>query len=308
MKEKILKGKRITVLLGGTSKEREVSLRSGRAVSEALKKAGCHVRELDPKVDPVQQLSPQNTDAVFIVLHGHYGEDGSVQAELEKLNIPYTGSGVAVSELCFDKIRTKKFVIKHQVPTPRFWVYEKQTGLSAFLGQNHISPPVVTKPSRGGSTIGMRIVWQKDELEAAIEEALGFCNQVLIEEYIQGKEVTVGVLNGKALPSVEIVPASGFYDYEAKYTVGRTSYFVPARIPGAVASRLSELSEKIVHDLGCRGAPRLDYMLSEKNEIYFLEVNTIPGMTETSLLPKAARQAGIDFVTLCERILMLALV
>lgn len=303
MNRTALKDKRITVILGGLSKEREVSLKTGTTIFDVLKAAGYRVSCFDPGREPLRRLSPQTTDIAFVALHGHYGEDGRMQGFLETLGIPYTGAGVLASALCFDKWRTKLFLKGYAVPMPASWLYTTDQDVAAFIRDNGIKPPVVTKPNREGSSIGMTIVHHPKDLPAAILMAGRFCDEVLVERYVDGKEVTVGVLSGTALPSVEIAPRSGFYDYEAKYTAGKTAYFVPARIRPATESLIKKMSEDIVRFLGCRGAPRVDFMLDREERPYFLEVNTIPGMTATSLLPKAARGAGMSFLELCEEIL-----
>lgn len=301
-----MKNKRITVILGGLSKEREISLRSGEAVYKALVAKGYQVTKFDPKIDDFNDLKTK-TDVAFVVLHGRYGEDGCMQGLLESFKIPYTGSGVTSSALCFSKILTKLFLKNLHVVMPKDWIVTTGDNIDALISKNKVSLPMIVKPSREGSTIGMSIVRDQKDLAKAIKTALEFDDQILVEEFIKGMEVTVSVLNGKALSSVEIVPKSGFYDYESKYTVGKTEYFVPARIDKKMAEHLAKVSEKIVKEMACRGTPRIDYIINDKGEPYFLEVNTIPGMTETSLLPKAAKAVGMEFADLCEEILKSAI-
>lgn len=288
--------------MGGLSREREISLRSGEAVYRALVAREYQVMKFDPKTDDFNDLKTK-TDVAFVVLHGHYGEDGCIQGLLETFKIPYTGSGVTSSALCFNKILTKLFLKNINVMMPNDWIVTAGENIDGMISKNKVTLPVIVKPSREGSTIGMSIVREQKELAEAIKNALEYDDKILVEEFIKGTEVTVSVLNGKALPPVEIVPKSGFYDYESKYTVGKTEYFVPARIDKKVADHLAKISEKIVKEMGCRGMPRVDYIINEKGDACFLEVNTIPGMTETSLLPKAAKAVGLEFAELCEEIL-----
>lgn len=297
-----MKNKRVTVILGGWSKEREVSLRSGEAVYKALVAKGYQVAKFDPKTGDFNDLKTK-TDVAFVVLHGQYGEDGCLQGLLESFKIPYTGSDVTSSALCFSKILTKLFLKNLHVVMPKDWVVAASDNIDDLIAKNKMALPVIVKPNREGSTIGMSIVREQKDLAKAIKTALEYDDKILVEEFIMGTEVAVSVLNGKVLPPVEIVPKSGFYDYESKYTVGKTEYFVPARIDKKVAENLAKISEKIVKEMGCRGAPRIDYIINDKGEPYFLEVNTIPGMTETSLLPKAAKAVGLEFADLCEEIL-----
>ncbi len=297
-----LKKMTIGVLCGGLSREREVSLRTGEGVHQALVDGGYRAVLIDAGRDLPQQLADNSVDVAFIALHGRYGEDGTVQGLLEMLGIPYTGSGVLASALAIDKVATKKMLLYHELPTPGFLVLQRGGERTEVLKQcRHF--PLVVKPSREGSTLGISIVRGADELEAALDEALALDDTVLIEDCIEGMEVTVSLLDGEALPIIQIVPKSGFYDYQAKYTAGQTRYIVPAPLPAAVYRRLQEVSVETCRILGVRGAARVDFMVREK-EFYILEVNTIPGMTPTSLLPKAARQAGIDYRELVVRMLL----
>lgn len=300
-----MKDKRVSLILGGLSKEREISLKTGEAIFKALTGLGYQVSKFDPKHDDIIFLRDK-TDVAFIALHGKYGEDGCIQGLLETLGIPYTGAGVMASATCYDKIRTKLYLKNYNVLTPEFWIFDSSEEIADFIAQQEFNFPVIVKPNREGSTFGATIVKENTLLSQAIADAARYDQKVLIEHYIVGDEVTVAVLDGKALPSIEIVPKSGFYDFESKYTPGKTEYHVPARISDALNQHLARLSEDIVRHLDCRGAPRVDYMIDKKNEPYFLEINTIPGMTETSLLPKAARGVGIEFAELCERILLSA--
>lgn len=294
---------RVTVIQGGTSSEREVSLRSGAAMAKAFGELSHEVAVFDPKTDDYEQLIMSQPDAAVIALHGNLGEDGCIQGLLECHKIPYTGSGLCASALCYDKIRSKIFLKHYRVATPDFWIYNGAEDLTAFLQHSRIPTPVIVKPSREGSTVGIVIVHRKTELEGAILQAQKFCREVLIERFITGREVTAGVIDGEPLPLIEVAPKSGFYDYEAKYTPGKTDYILPARVSKKIEKKTRELSAAIYSWLGCRGAARVDYIVDKKHVPQFLEINTIPGMTETSLLPKAAAAAGIDFNGLCEKIL-----
>ncbi len=295
--------KNIAVVLGGASSEREVSLRTGEAIAKALESTGRQVLRFDPKLQPLAELLTAKVDAVFIALHGKGGEDGCIQGLLETAKIPYTGSGVLSSALCYDKLRTKVFLSHYGVKTPDYLVYHKGEETSTWAKDHSVHFPVIVKPSHEGSSVGMTIVKEVAGLPAALEKAVPYCNEVLVESFIAGCEVTCGVLGSEALPLIEVAPKSGFYDYESKYTPGKTEYILPARITSATAERIAKESVSIMNWLGCRGAARLDYMIDVSGEPYFLEINTIPGMTQTSLLPKAAAAAGISFEQLCERIL-----
>ncbi|OHB33876.1 MAG: D-alanine--D-alanine ligase [Desulfuromonadaceae bacterium GWC2_58_13] len=296
-----LKAKKIGVLLGGMSAEREVSLRTGKAVHNALLEAGFQAVAIDAGRDLAARLAAERIEVAFIALHGRFGEDGTVQGLLEMLDIPYTGSGVMASSMAMDKVTTKKILLYHELPTPAFKVFKRGEDLEGLLGGcRHF--PLVVKPAREGSTIGISIVRSREELIAGVHTALEHDDLILVEDFIQGAEVTVGVLAGKPLPIIQVVPKGGFYDYHAKYTVGQTEYLLPAPIDEGMQQRLQQAAVDAYRALGCDGAARIDFMVRER-EFYCLEVNTIPGMTETSLLPKAARHAGISFTELVLRIL-----
>ncbi len=296
-----LKKKKIGVLLGGLSAEREVSLRTGEAVLKALKGAGYAATGIDAGRDLAQRLVQEGVEVAFVALHGRYGEDGTVQGLLEILGLPYTGSGVLASSLALDKAMTKKVLLYHELPTPAFEVFRREEARGDVLARCRRFPLVV-KPVREGSTIGVGIVRTAAELPGALEEAFRHDREVLVEDYIEGIEVTVGVLDGEALPVIQIVPKEGFYDFRAKYTAGQTEYILPAPLEGALYERLRQVAVEACRALGCAGAARVDFMVRER-EFFCLEVNTIPGMTETSLLPKAAQHAGISFSELTQRIL-----
>ncbi len=297
-----IKQQKIGVLCGGLSAEREVSLKTGAAVLKALKSLGYQAVAIDVGQDLPGQLKQEGVALAFIALHGRFGEDGRVQGLLEMLQIPYTGSGVLASSLAIDKVATKQILLYHELPTPGFEVLKTREQAEQLL-QNCRHLPLVVKPAREGSTIGISIVQSLEALRHGIDTAAALDGTVLIEEYIAGRELTVSVLNGEALPIIEIVPKSGFYDFHSKYTAGQTEYLLPAPIDAAVYAQIQQVSVAACEALGCRGVARVDLMLREK-EFYCLEVNTIPGMTETSLLPKAAQAAGLNFDQLVEAILL----
>ena len=292
---------RIAVLMGGLSAEREVSLKTGQAVLKALLENGCDAVGVDVGHDLPGQLREAGADVAFICLHGRYGEDGTVQGLLEMMQIPYTGSGVMASSMAMDKVVTKQILLYHEISTPGFLVYRAGEDRAAFLDCcRHF--PLVVKPSREGSTIGISIVRDRSQLEAGLAAALRYDDHVLIEDFIQGDEVTVSVLNNRPLPIIKIVPKSGFYDYTSKYTAGQTEYLLPAPLEAVLYTRLQDVSVAACRALSCRGVARVDFMVRER-EFFCLEVNTIPGMTATSLLPKAAAAAGISFNELVMQIL-----
>lgn len=296
---------KVAVLLGGLSREREISLKTGRAVATALRSRGRSVAEIDMAADVAMQFLREKITHAFICLHGHFGEDGTIQGLLEIMKIPYTGSGPAASGLCMDKEWTKKILSASGMDsfrTPQWKIVSRKNAESVTMSP--LPLPVIVKPNQEGSTIGMTIVRSNDQFLPALESALRHDGIALIEEFIEGTEITVAVLEGQTLPIVEIVPKSGFYDYTSKYTRGMTEYIVPARMDPKSANRVSKLSEEIFKVLRLSGVARMDYILEKKSgDPYFLEVNTIPGMTETSLVPKAAAAAGMSFEDLCEKIL-----
>lgn len=296
-----LKKKKTAVLMGGLSSERDVSLKTGQAVLSALLENGCNAVAVDVGRDLPGQLQAVDAELAFICLHGRYGEDGTVQGLLEMMQIPYTGSGVMASSMAMDKVITKQILLYNEISTPGFVAYRAGDDKTAILERcRHF--PLVIKPAREGSTIGITIASDRMQLEAGLEEALKHDDLVLIEDFIKGDEVTVSVLNNEPLPIIKIVPKSGFYDYESKYTPGQTQYLLPAPLEPVLYNRLQETSVAACRALSCRGVARVDFMVRER-EFFCLEVNTIPGMTETSLLPKAAAEAGISFNELVMRIL-----
>jgi len=291
----------ITVMLGGPSAEREVSLRSGAAVAKALRSLGHDVTEVDPK-DGQFDL-PRKTDVVFLALHGTYGEDGTVQRRLDKLGALYTGCDAESSRIAFDKVLTKKRCVETKVPTAKYLVVNSKT----VPWPKSWQPPLVVKPVRQGSSVGLQFVEQVGNWQPALAEALKHDSEVLVEEKIAGREATVGILGGEPLPIVEVRPKTGGYDYKNKYTAGRTEYFCPAEFDAATAKRIQDAALGAFRAVGGRDYARVDVMVRPGGEPVVLEVNTLPGMTETSLLPKAAAAAGLDYAQLCQRMVDLAL-
>lgn len=291
----------ITVMLGGQSAEREVSLRSGAAVAAALRSLGHAVYELDPKDN--SWTLPAGTDVVFLALHGTYGEDGTVQQRLEQLGVPYTGCGPEASRVAFDKVLTKRRCLEAGLPTARFEVLT--SSLSKCPDGWH--PPLVLKPVRQGSSVGLRFVERKEEWPKALAEALRHDSEVLLEPRIEGREVTVGILAGEALPIVEIRPKQGTYDYQNKYTLGATEYLCPAPFDQQTTVRIQEVGLGAFRAVGGRDYGRVDIIVRRSGEPVVLEVNTLPGMTETSLLPKAAAAKGLRYAELCQKMIELPL-
>ncbi|MBM3847118.1 MAG: D-alanine--D-alanine ligase [Verrucomicrobia bacterium] len=294
-------GLKIVVMLGGPSAEREVSLNTGRAVAQALRSLGHQVTELDPK--PGQWELPASTEVVFLALHGSYGEDGSIQEELENLGVPYTGCGVEASRLAFDKVLAKQRFTEHRIPTARYEVLRKKDSPwpAGWL------PPVILKPVRQGSSVGLQFVRSLDQWSEALAASLQHDTEVLMEELIVGRETTVGILDGQALPIVEVRPRSGAYDYQNKYTAGATEYFCPADFGPEVAQRIKTAALGAFRSIGGRDYSRVDVMVRANGDPVVLEVNTLPGMTGTSLLPKAAAAAGIPYGDLCQRMVDMAM-
>ncbi len=291
----------ITVMLGGPSAEREVSLKTGAAVAKALRSLGHQVHELDPKTP--DWILPPHTDVVFLALHGTYGEDGTVQQQLDKLGVPYTGCDAEASRLAFDKVLTKQRCVAAGVPTAKFVVVDS----AATPWPRGWQPPVVVKPVRQGSSVGLQFVERVADWSGALREALRYDTQLLVEEKIEGRETTVGILDGVALPVVEVRPKEGTYDYRNKYTPGNTEYFCPASFDCATTQAIQTAALGAFRSIGGRDYARVDVMVRANGEPVVLEVNTLPGMTETSLLPKAAAEAGLNYEALCQRMIELAL-
>ena len=297
---------RVGVVMGGTSGEREVSLASGRAVADGLEDKGYEVVRIDlgPKKDWAATLESAHVDAVFLALHGRLGEDGCVQGLCEILGIPYTGSSVLASALAMDKVKAKELFRQHNVPTPPYYTVtagDDLTDIEEIHGS--FGFPVIVKPRAEGSSLGVRKATNIAELVDAIRDALALDVVVLVERYVQGHEVNVGLLDGRVLGAIEIVPKHGIYDFTCKYQPGMTEYFMPARLPPTRYLGVLNLAERAVRALDCSGACRVDLLVTEGANEFVLEVNTLPGMTKTSLLPKIAAAAGYDFPDLCEAIL-----
>ncbi|HYH43324.1 MAG TPA: D-alanine--D-alanine ligase [Burkholderiales bacterium] len=292
---------KVAVLLGGRSAEREVSLRSGGMVLAALQRRGVDAHAFDPKEQGLEQLIAQRFDRVFIALHGRFGEDGTVQGALEYLGLPYTGSGVMASALAMDKWRTKLLWQSAGVPTPP---YESLTADSDFPGvASRLGLPLMVKPAREGSSIGMSKVTTLEKVQAAYELATQYDEVVIAERFIEGVEVTAAILDGEALPLIRLETPRVFYDYEAKYFADDTRYICPSGLPEAQERRIQAEAVRAFKLVGCSGWGRIDIMIDAGGEPYLLEVNTIPGMTDHSLVPMAARARGIEFDALCVRIL-----
>jgi D-alanine-D-alanine ligase len=291
----------ITVMLGGPGAERNVSLQSGRAVAGALRSLGHAVRELDPE-KPGWSLAA-GTDVVFLALHGAYGEDGTVQRELEAMGVPYTGCGSEASRIAFDKVLTKERCLQAGVPTAPHLVLDAPDA----PWPHGWRPPLVIKPVCQGSSVGLQFVRATADWPAALAESLRHDARVLVEEQIIGRETTVGILEGRPLPVVEVRPKEGSYDFVNKYTKGRTDYFCPAEFDSATTRRIQEAGLGAFRAIGGRDYARVDVMVRPEGSPVVLEVNTLPGMTETSLLPKAAAAAGLSYAALCQKMIDLAL-
>ena len=294
-----IRKKRIGVLAGGPSNEREISLKSGTAVYRALIDEGLNAIFLDVKDDICDIIKKNKIDVAFIALHGRFGEDGTVQKMLEELKVPYTGSGIEASERALDKIKSKEIFLKYGLSVPKYLVMGKGMAIPPV---ETLGWPIVVKPPLEGSSIGLSIVNSVPALEEAIEKAFKFDSRVLLEEYIDGRELTVGILDDKPLPVIEIVPKNKVYDYEAKYKSPDTEYLVPAPLEKAVSLKAQKLAWAAHMALGCRSMSRVDIMADKDSNLFILEVNTIPGMTERSLLPKAAGAVGMTFGKLCRKL------
>lgn len=294
----ILKDKTVALLKGGPGKERDVSLRSGAAVAKALRAAGAQVVEID--VTATETNLPESVDLAFNIIHGTFGEDGQLQSILHDRGIPYTGEGIEGSRTAFDKILSKEAFDRAGVPTSKWEKIRREQTPSLPL-------PYVVKAPRQGSSVGVHIIRDAAALPAALEDCFQYGEEVLIESFFSGRELTVGILGGEALPVVEIVPRDGFYDYDHKYTSGASEYFVPAPLTEAQAASVQSTACAAHRALGLEVYSRVDILLAPDGSMSVLEINTIPGMTELSLLPKAAAVAGLDFPSLCEEIAGLSL-
>lgn len=338
---------KILVLMGGDSAERDVSIASGEAVEEALKKTGHKVIPVDTskswqvlpnnhiqylpqgiKTAPpgMQELKPidsdvvlkhfesqdlKDVDVIFLALHGGKGEDGTIQALLDLTGKPYTGSGMLASALAMNKAMSKKIFEREKIRTPQWILWDSDNSADISQLQKEIKKkfgyPVVVKPNNQGSTIGLTILQKTGDLKEAVNLAGEYSHQILVEEFIPGREITVGILDDQALPVIEIVPEHGIYDYECKYTPGKSKYVCPAALSKKQTQEVQEMAVKAFKILGCKGYARVDFRLGQDKKFYCLEVNTLPGMTKTSLVPKAAKAAGIEFPQLVDKIVKLGL-
>ena len=317
MNKNDLRKKKIGVLMGGSSAEREVSLKSGTAVYQSLRSLKFHVVAIDAGEDLCMVLKKQKIDIAFIALHGGHGENGAVQGMLEIMGIPYTGSGILASALAMDKEASKKVFLYHGIPMPEFSIVMRDVlkGMGKSSGGRLVSSPVtrhslpdfqmpwVIKPATEGSSVGVEIVKDRSSLKGALRKAFSYGEKVVVEKYILGKEVQIGILNNNVLGGVEVRPSLEFYNYEAKYTAGLTEYIFPPQLRKKVYEKAKHTGLAAHKALGCSGATRVDLIIDAEGNPFVLEVNTIPGMTETSLLPKIAKNAGIGFGELLIKIL-----
>jgi D-alanine-D-alanine ligase len=305
------------VLKGGLSLERQVSLRSGARVEDALERLGHELLSIDVGLDLIQRLRKGEPDVAFVALHGRDGEDGTVQELLEILGIPYTGSGVLACVRAMDKVLTKHLLIDAGLPTPDFFAFNETAFRELGAGEalpaieERLTFPIVVKPAAQGSALGIKFARTAEDVPAALVAAFSYDSKVLLERYVDGRDLAVSVLDGpdgpQALPVVEAVPREeDFYDFEARYQIGRTSFVCPAELPGDATARAQVLALETYRLLGCSGFGRVDLMLDGSGDLHVLEANPIPGLTDTSLLPQAAEEAGIGFDDLVARILELA--
>lgn len=292
---KDMKNRKIGVLMGGKSSEREISLKSGRAILESLKRQGFNATGIDVNENLMEILKKESIQVAFIALHGRWGEDGTVQGLLEICRIPYTGSGVLASALAMDKAMMKHILSAADVPTPPYKIYRTGQSIKFPL-------PFVIKPANEGSTIGVSIVKEKKQIEEAVQYAFKYDKKVVVEKYIKGQEITVGIIDDMTLPIVEVRPKKGFYDFESKYTSGMTEYIVPARVTKTIEKKANNIARKVYGLFELSGCARID-MLVEDGVPHVIDINTSPGMTETSLVPKAWAYLGKTFDELIEKIL-----
>jgi D-alanine-D-alanine ligase len=304
---------RVAVLKGGRSLERQVSLRSGARVQDALERLGHEVVAIDAGVDLIRKLRDSQAEIAFVAMHGRDGEDGTVQELLEILGLPYTGSGVLACVRSTDKVLTKHLLVEAGVPTPEFFAFNetafRELGAAEALGEmeERLEFPIVVKPSSQGSALGIKFARTAGDVPAALVAAFSYDSKVLLERHIEGRDLAVSILDGQPLPVVEAVPQTeDFYDFESRYEFGRTEFVCPAELPEGVTARAHELALRTYELLGCYGFARVDLMLDAEGGLHVLEANPIPGLTETSLLPQAAEAAGIGFDELVGRILELA--
>lgn len=303
MNAETFKGARVGVLLGGLGSEREISLKTGEGVAKALTERGYDVQRIyvDRDLDRVLRQNP--IDVAFIALHGPYGEDGCVQGMLELLGIPYTGSGVLASALAMDKLKSKELFRLYNVPTPPYYTLDSADLARVEEVHGSFGYPAFVKPRRAGSSVGAGKASDLDELRARLADAAQFDRSVLVERFVGGREVQVGILDGRALGAIEIVPRGQFYDYRSKYQAGQSEYHFPARLAPTRYKGVLNIAERAAACLGVTSAARVDMIVTEGENEYVLEVNTLPGLTPTSLLPKIAAGAGYDYADLCEAIL-----
>jgi D-alanine-D-alanine ligase len=302
--------RRVVVLLGGRSAEREVSLNTGAQVAAALEERGFDVTKVDTGAAGfVSAIESAGADVAFICLHGRFGEDGTVQGLLELLDLPYVGSGVLASALAMNKVMSKHLYVMEGLSTPAYVALKRGAPYDRMAITAELGDKIVVKPADEGSSVGMTIVSDPAKLGDAIEFAFGFDSLVLVERFEEGVEVTIGVIGNDdpvALPTLEIVPQNDFYDYESKYVPGMSKHIIPARVSETARAECQRLSVEAHRVLGCSGMSRSDTIVTPAGDVYLLETNTIPGMTKTSLLPDAAAAAGIPFPELCERLVGLA--
>jgi len=296
--------KKAGVLMGGTSAEREVSLKSGAAVGRALEELGIRNVSIDAGSTVCSQVIAEEIDLAFIALHGGWGENGAVQGMLEILGVPYTGSGVLASSMAMDKVVSKKMFLHHGIPVTPYFVLRRndEIGDDEYRARG-LELPLFVKPSTEGSSVGGNIVSDGSQFRNAIDQAFSFGDTILVEKYIKGKEVQIGILGDRALGGVEVRPSEAFYSYKAKYTSGSTEYILPPHIAPDLYEQAMSIALDAHRALGCSGATRVD-LIVDGEDMYVLEVNTIPGMTETSLLPKIAGLAGLDFKGLIREMIL----
>ena len=305
---------RVAVLKGGRSLERQVSLRSGARVEDALKRLDHEVVAIDVALDLIRRLRETAPDVAFIAMHGRDGEDGTVQELLEILGIPYTGSGVLACSRATDKVLAKHLMVEAGIPTPEFFAFNetafRELGAAEALPaiEERLDFPIVVKPSSQGSALGIKFASSAADVPAALVAAFSYDSRVLLERYVDGRDLAVSILDGEPLPVVEAVPRDEeFYDFEARYEIGRTDFVCPAELPDGLTELAQDLAVRTYRLLGCSAFARVDLMLGAADDLTVLEANPIPGLTETSLLPQAAEAAGISFDELVGRILELAL-
>lgn len=304
---------RIMTLMGGPSPERSISLMSGKSVSAGLRNLGYEVTEEDFSVDTFGKILQEKPDLVFVIMHGSPGEDGTVQGMLDLLGVRYTGSGVMASALAMNKAALKRYLANSDVNMPAWFLVQPRASMDIItnrLAAEGMDFPVVVKPTSAGSTIGISIVTKESELSDAIDEARRINPFVIVEDFIAGKEITVSIVGNEeliVLPTQEIIAESGFYDYDAKYTPGGSHHIFPPSVDPAAIYKAEEMAERAYLEVGCRGFARADFIISDDDEPFFLEINTLPGMTEVSLVPDAAKEYGWSFEDLLKRIVEYAM-